>query len=429
MSRSVRKSERGAIIIQVAIVLLGLTLFSAFVLDYGVLWTSRGQAQNSADAAALAAALNMMVDPAHPAVAVQAAQTVANINTVWGEGPAPADVLVDLPIACPPGSGTADPGCVRVDVQRGQIDRNDVTHANVLPTFFASLAGISSQAIMATATAQVTSGNALHCLKPWAIPDKWIDNDQSGGGWSNGDTFTPPTDTYAMPGFKNPEDDGTELVLKSGNTAEWSAGWMQEIDWGNHGSNTYEDAIEGCPSWVPSVSIYKPGYKCDEKGDTPDPSQGCISVKTGTSQGKTVEGVEALVALDKDAIWVGGMGGHVEGGCTDGLPGDCAKINPTGYDFSPRIVPVDLFNVQAYYDEACNGGTGCVVQVSNLMGFFIEGFCSDVYDKDSMPAFCGDKKSEWDKNVLGRIMKYPGDFDNHGGPTTSSFTQFVRLVR
>ena len=49
------RTERGAIIIQVAVALLGLTLLSAFVIDNGVRWASRGQAQNAADAGALAA--------------------------------------------------------------------------------------------------------------------------------------------------------------------------------------------------------------------------------------------------------------------------------------------------------------------------------------------------------------------------------------
>jgi hypothetical protein len=60
MSRFDRSSERGAILIQVAVALLGLTVFSAFVLDYGVLWSARGQAQNAADAGAMGAAVNLM---------------------------------------------------------------------------------------------------------------------------------------------------------------------------------------------------------------------------------------------------------------------------------------------------------------------------------------------------------------------------------
>lgn len=56
------RSERGAIIIHVAIAMLGLLAFSAFSIDHGVMMVSRGQAQNAADAGALAAALYLAWD-------------------------------------------------------------------------------------------------------------------------------------------------------------------------------------------------------------------------------------------------------------------------------------------------------------------------------------------------------------------------------
>ncbi len=37
-------------LVQVAIALVGLIAFSAFVIDYGVMWVARRQAQNAADA-------------------------------------------------------------------------------------------------------------------------------------------------------------------------------------------------------------------------------------------------------------------------------------------------------------------------------------------------------------------------------------------
>src|SRR5689334_13041749 len=52
-----RKSEEGAILIQVAISIFVLMCFLVFVFDYGIVWASRAQAQNSADAGALAGAI------------------------------------------------------------------------------------------------------------------------------------------------------------------------------------------------------------------------------------------------------------------------------------------------------------------------------------------------------------------------------------
>ena len=56
------RDDRGAIIIHVAFALLALIAFSAFVVDMGVMWVSRRQAQNAADAGALAGAVALMKD-------------------------------------------------------------------------------------------------------------------------------------------------------------------------------------------------------------------------------------------------------------------------------------------------------------------------------------------------------------------------------
>src|SRR4030095_755286 len=60
--RSRQSSERGAVIIQMAVCLLVLLAFSAFVVDYGVMWASRGHAQTAADAGALAGAISLAFD-------------------------------------------------------------------------------------------------------------------------------------------------------------------------------------------------------------------------------------------------------------------------------------------------------------------------------------------------------------------------------
>ena len=52
-------NERGAVLILVAVAVFALVAFSAIVVDYGILWASRGQAQTSADAGALAGAISI----------------------------------------------------------------------------------------------------------------------------------------------------------------------------------------------------------------------------------------------------------------------------------------------------------------------------------------------------------------------------------
>src|SRR5215216_3210073 len=121
-----RKSEHGSILIQVAIGSLVLIAFSMFVIDYGMMWVARRQAQNAADGAALAGAVAMAFDaddrmPDGPAKT--AAYNVVLRHNVLAEAPDvinPVDGATDImfytddstkfPAEC------ADNSCIRVDV-------------------------------------------------------------------------------------------------------------------------------------------------------------------------------------------------------------------------------------------------------------------------------------------------------------------------
>src|SRR5579862_6668540 len=109
-----RSSERGAILIHVALLLLGVVALSAFVLDYGIMWASRGQAQNSADAGALAGATALVLDdPTWPipsgGVVENSAKNAAQYNGVWAGTPG----VTVTGTTCPSGlSVTSD--CIRV---------------------------------------------------------------------------------------------------------------------------------------------------------------------------------------------------------------------------------------------------------------------------------------------------------------------------
>src|SRR5262249_55488309 len=212
---------------------------------------------------------------------------------------------------------------------------------------------------------------------------------------------------------------------KPGTIGTWSSGWTQQITFGTPGGSAYGDEIAGCPSWVPTVAVYDYAaatqYPCASKNDTANPGKGCVDVETGMDEGNTKSGVNELVGLDSEATWDpnGGLDGQggVTGGCGDTEAG-CEGVNPTGMNFSPRIVPIAMFDTQAYYDEvtsnACNG-TNCVAKVVSLVGFFLEGMCNDVYPNEATrPPYCG-TNSEAKKTVVGRLMKYPGVFT--GGNT------------
>jgi len=434
------KSERGAIIIHVAIALVALLGFAAIVVDYGAMWVARGQAQAAADAGALAGAHSILDAPTNLPLATQTAFQFAGAqNVIWGQTTANANIVVSpLPFACPASAGGGN-SCIRVDVMRGTPDRTGTGHGNTLPTYFGGIIGINSQGVRATATAQVASGNALRCIKPWIVADKWIDHNTGASGgllpnaWDQMDDFSPPTDTYSAPGFKAAganNDYGTQLVLKQGNVGTWSSGWTQQIDFGTTGSSAYRAEIAGCPGYVPTVGLYDGSIPCAARGDTPDPERGCISVKTGMAAGPTSQGVGDLIGRDPTSTWDTGTN-SVSGGCM--VVGSCVDENGNPTTISPRIAPLALFNTLVYYNEANSGacsGTGCVAQVVNLLGFFIEGMCNDVYPNvATRPAYCG-TPSEANKAVVGRLMAYPGQTLGSAGPATpASFIKITRLVQ
>lgn len=96
----------------------------------------------------------------------------AQQNFVWGGTPDVTLADVTFP-TCPPGAPGLVDTCVRVDVFRNQR-----ANGSPLPAFFASLVGINSQGVKATATAQVIYGEeatTASCLLPFAIPDRWLE--------------------------------------------------------------------------------------------------------------------------------------------------------------------------------------------------------------------------------------------------------------
>src|SRR4249919_3825068 len=83
-------SERGIALIMVAIQILVLTALSAFVLDYGMLWLGRRQAQNAADSGALAGSIALAKDDrtwaplGTNALVTSSAKNTAETNRVLG---------------------------------------------------------------------------------------------------------------------------------------------------------------------------------------------------------------------------------------------------------------------------------------------------------------------------------------------------------
>ncbi len=410
--------EQGAVLVQVTVALLAVLALAAFVVDYGVMWASRGQAQTAADAGALSGALSLAFDsPTDLAGARARATTMAGRNRVWGQAPSVTDADVTFP-ACPPGAPGPPDTCVKVDVFRNQ------TRGNALPTFFGRLAGIQDQGVRATATAQITSGNAVDCLRPWAVADRWEEHWEGGKAstapWTPNSTFdkydkkgvldpkvTTP-DVYVAPTANDPGTGltpfdangkptsvyGMQMTLKNGDSFDnISSGWFLGLNLpdanGNptNGGSTYRDNIANCNKHVFAI------------GDSVE-----VESKQGNMVGPTKQGVLDLLALDSGAAWSSSTQ-SIQGSCAPGVCGD-AKYHSS----SPRIVPVALFNLDAFFAGTPNGKSS--VPIVNLMGFFVEGMAAN------------------GKDVLGRLVAIPGiTLGTSKVPTSSSFTRKVLLVR
>jgi Flp pilus assembly protein TadG len=396
-------SDRGAILIQAVVSLMLMFAMSAFVLDYGVLWVSRHQAQNAADAGAIAGALARAYDDFDdPPLAGDATflnvSAVVGTNPVWGTA-GPTTAVTTFP--CPP-DAPAPARCVRVDVYR-----NNTNGSAALPTWFARIWGVTSQGVKATATAHVLAANATNCLRPWAIPDKWT------GSYTAGGPFTPPpsgTDVYNPPSSSGA---GTGLQFPTSNASLEDLGRSVA-------PLTFADLT------LPANSIF-PGsvVPLHLTGGYAAAAAACNgqSIKVGDqvpiSTSPAVAASADLAALfpdDSSASW---------DNPNKTIDGSCA---PACGSPSPRLVAMAVFDVGlfkyrrdvAHSWTACQPGIPCTpcpggapcVSIVNIVGFFI-----------------GDATG-----ASGYVTSYPGSLPTNPAEVPlltaqSSFLKAITLVR
>jgi hypothetical protein len=433
------------------------------------MWVSRRQAQTAADAGALAGAISL-VKEGDTATAKLSAGTFATSNVIWGEnntydGTTAGNVSVDVS-----GTGAGETslppcntkkGCVRVDIFRNEPDRperSNLTRGNPLPTFFARLLGITQQGVRATATAQAGSGNEIRCLLPFAVIDRWEDNTdlnkdttyypndaQTGtAGWSPNDAYEPPvnpkgtvgTDRYVGPyaGITEPTtgwtvngDYGRQLVVKAGDTGDYSTGWSQIVDLPDDtGKNDVNFNILNCNNTPIGIATASEPCAPAPGGDTTGREiDGCVSVSTGVAQGPTViNGIKVLVDRDPDAHWSTSVSGF------NNLPGGIVDAAGALHMTGPRVRPIVVFDINHYIASGCTG-TGCIGKVANIMGFFIEGVCKDVQNAGQLDAGNWTQCESPNKDIVGRIVPIPGSFATDVGDLDqeSAFITVIRLVR
>lgn len=352
--RHVYRAQEGAVFIQIGIAIFVLMAFNVFVLDYAVMWLARGQAQNAADAAALAGAIARSYDdlddpPAADGNAVSIATTVASTNLIW-QAPGTPTVTFDCP------SGVTG-RCTRVDITR------------TINTLFGSILEVDTQSVRATATAISATGNGVRCLRPIAVPDTWVEltsNDsfefyQTGTGTplpaGSRDDYAAPSDT--VPGqtvlpdylgeriiwsFGQPI---TNPIIRTGRDPSNAITFMLTLDLPG---GTFADNMTACASQPVAIGQ---------------------SIRVVQQASTTVEDLlDAIISQDPDADWNDPQR-RAEGGCAPA----CAAV-------SPRIIPIALFDPQRFQlgrnTTWTNPAVGCptsdpCIKVTNIVGFFVHG--------------------------------------------------------
>jgi hypothetical protein len=357
-----------------------MSFFAATTLaiDVGLFMTARAQAQNSADAAALAGAgalvYNSFTDRTPGGPAVQSAISTGLRNKVIGGNVSinPADVTFPL-------GPTGRNDRVQVWVYR------TTARGNQIPTLIGPVFGINDFDINATATAEAAPANAMTCVKPFTVPDKWVENtnppwtqnstfdryDNKGNLLPNADVYIPPSATHST---WTEADAGTPFILRagSGNNIEptFYYSWKMPLD---TGGDFYRDNISGCNT--STIGLNQPMVQ-----------------EPGNMVGPTTQGVQLLLDQDPTAYWDGSSK---------------RVVSPLGK--SPRVFPLPLYDPQVYADGK-QAGRGADLISRNWVGFFVERLQGN--------------------EVYGRIVPITGVIDDNAGPAPDGvFPRAIRLVR
>jgi Flp pilus assembly protein TadG len=362
---------------------------SMLAVDVGMLMTARSQAQNSADAGALAGATALVYDSYtdHSAggPVVTSAISASQQNQVMG-----AQVSVTPPdVEFLQSPTTGEQSRVRVTVWRSAARGNPVS------TLIAQYFGIASATIGAVATAEASPSNAMDCVKPFTIPDKWIEKQDP--SWTTSSTFDAydnkgqplaKPDIY-IPAYQDPEgttpnpdytgynmerDKGTQLVIRAGTGNNITPTFYYSLAMtSDTGGDDYRWNIANC-----NTTVY-------EWGDD-------LVQEPGNMEGPTVQGIADLVAKDPNAVW-----DSVNNGV----------INSAFGSHSPRVFPIPLYD-PAYYAQGKANGRNASLRTANWIGFFVDNVVGN--------------------NIYGRITTITGVYKKGGPAPNAALPKTIRLV-
>jgi Flp pilus assembly protein TadG len=379
----VRRDESGMTYVFIGLSMMAFISASMLAIDVGMLMTARNQAQNSADAGALAGATALVYDdwddrsPTGPAVTNAIAAATANAVMASDVSVRPEDVEF-------PTDPAGEPNRVKVTVFR-QANRG-----NPLSTLIARYFGIATADISATATAEASDANAMTCVKPFTIPDKW--SERQTAPWDGSDTYDAfdnrgnplanpdiyiPADQPGYTGYNQESERGQRLEIRAATGNNITVSFYFSLSLGKPpitGGAEYDWNIANCNT----TSYYW--------GDL-------LTTEPGAMNGPTISGAELLIARDPNAYW----------------DTSTNKVAGSAYGHSPRVFPIPLYD-PIYYDSGKRNGRNADLKTANWIGFFLETIQGN--------------------GLWGRIIPIAGIRDRNGGPAPEGLNpKAIRLVQ
>ena len=158
--------RRGAVLVMVALLLTVLLGFGAFAIDLSRVMAHRSELQRSADAAALAGALQLVT--VSPQFADDVAVSYSSLNPVMGKPPDSITVEYGRWIGTFL-TGDCNPNCGQNSASLSDAIRVQLSSST--PSIFAQVLGVDSSVVRAEAIAWASPNVELtDCVKPFAIP-------------------------------------------------------------------------------------------------------------------------------------------------------------------------------------------------------------------------------------------------------------------
>jgi hypothetical protein len=264
----------------------------------------------------------------------------------------------------------------------------DAAHGNPISTLIAQYFGISTVEVQAVATAEASPADAMTCVLPFTIPDRWterqtpaFDPSDTFDAFSaknvplaNPDIYIGPADPATYTGYNAERDKGMQVTLKADNNSKLNPSFYYPYAVpGSTGASDYRWNIGHC-----NTNVMEFGQTYDSE--------------PGNMVGPTKQGMEDLIALDPNAYW-------------DPVN---KKVVSTMHP-SPRVRAVPLFDPY-YYDDGKLNGRNASLKFVNYIGFFIERMQGN--------------------EVVGRITPIGGLRRGTGSPApAAAFPMSIRLVQ